>query len=286
MGMVNKHKFLMAFLGVVVAAVIVFIITNNSNYNNLSGAEKVDQFSGKTVGVMLAWESDYALTARKDLNILRYDQLPDMVMALQHDRIDAIALDALTAKTVLFMTDGLEIVPPIYGQYGYVAAFGRNEKELCDDYDAFLREYIRTDEYQDLQRRISEFDGHKFDGKIIRPTGTGRTITVACNESGFPSTYYDYANDCWVGSDYEPFITWANARNYKVEITGTVYEDMIMGVFRGRYEMIIGFLSELYQDDFDTFGINHSIPLNPIGIYFLVKSKNGISTSYGLYEEF
>ncbi len=47
MGMVNKHKFLMAFLGVVVVAVIVFIITNNSNYNNLSGAENVDQFPEK-----------------------------------------------------------------------------------------------------------------------------------------------------------------------------------------------------------------------------------------------
>ena len=34
----------------------------------------------------------------------------------------------------------------------------------------------------------------------------------------------------WAGFDYEPLVTWANERNYKIEITGSLYDDMMIGV--------------------------------------------------------
>jgi hypothetical protein len=274
------------FIAIITATAVLCIFSSCRAYDNPAKDAAADQFSGKTVGVMLAWDSDYALTPRKDINLLRYDNMSDMVMALQHNRIDAIALDEMTAKTVLYMVQGLEVVYPGYGNYGYVAAFGPKNKELCDDYNAFLSEYIKSEDYQDLQRRIHEYDGVHFDGKIIKPTGTGRTIKLACHEGGFPSTYYDQENNCWMGFDYEPLVTWANERNYKIEIAGSLYDDMMIGVSRGRYDVIIGYLNELYEDDFDTFEINHSIPLNQLVNYYMVKSENGITPSDDFYDEY
>lgn len=248
--------------------------------------EKIDRFSGKTVGVVLSWDSDYALTPRKDIELQRYDAMPDMVMALQHDRIDAMALDEITAKSVIFMIQGIEIVQPGYGSFGYVAAFNPKYKDLCDDYDQFLSEYIKTEEYADLQRRIAEYDGIDFEERKIKPTGTGMTLRLACNEAGFPSTYLDPVSNEWAGFDYEPLITWANDRNYKIEITGTVSSDSMMGLSKGRYDVAIGYINELYEDDFNNFDIVHSIPINHLTNYFMVKTDEGISASDEFYDEY
>lgn len=53
----------------------------------------VNDLEGRRVGVNLAWESDYYLTGRKDMELVRYDSTSDMIMALKYDKIDAIALD-------------------------------------------------------------------------------------------------------------------------------------------------------------------------------------------------
>ena len=58
----------------------------------------ISDLNGKTVGTMLGWESDYVLSRWTDLDIeiMRYDRLSDMVMALNYNKIDCAALDSVT----------------------------------------------------------------------------------------------------------------------------------------------------------------------------------------------
>ena len=249
-------------------------------------AAYVDEFSGKNIGVMLSWDSDYALTPRKDLNLVRYDAMPDMVMALKHDRLDAMALDELTAKSVEYMIQGIKAVKPGYGRFGYVAAFNPGAEDLCKDYNDFLKEYVESDEYADTQRRIAEFDGVDFEEAIIEPVGTGKIVRLAYLMEGYPSVYMDPETECMAGYDFEPLVRWANDRNYRLEMTGTTYNDMMMGVSRGRYDVAVGYVNELYEDDFSTFGIAHSDPINHLTNYFMIKTGESMSADSEFFDSY
>lgn len=246
----------------------------------------VDQFSGMTVGVMLAWDSDYALTPRKDLNLMRYDELPDMVMALKHNKIDAIAIDDMTARTIEQMVQGIEVIRPGIGRFGYCAGFNERNNDLLEDFNDFLSDFVQTQEYADLQRRMEEFDGLDFEESGIKPQGTGRLIRVAYSDDCFPSAYWDTNSDSLAGFDVEPLIRWANDRNYTLEITGTTFDDMLMGLTRGRYDVAIGCVSELYDGDMNSIGNKCSLPVNYLTNYFIIKSDGEMSAGSDFFDSF
>ena len=70
----------------------------------------VNNLEGRRVGVNLAWESDYYLDGRDDMELVRYDTTADMIMALRYDKIDAIALDADSVKLLMSLSEGIEQV--------------------------------------------------------------------------------------------------------------------------------------------------------------------------------
>lgn len=277
----NKNKLILF-----VALALSVLISGCKETELFEKAAPVDQLSGKTVGVMLAWESDYALSPRKDLTLIRYDGLPDMVMALRHDKIDAIAIDALSARIMERMVQGIKVVQPSVGKFGYCAGFNERNRALLDDYNEFVAEYVQTEAYADLQRRVDAFEGIDFEEGTVRPTGTGKVIRVAYPEGNFPCAYWDTTSDSVAGFDLEPLITWANDRNYTMEITGTTYSDMMMGLTRDRYDVAIGAISELYAGDMLTSGNLCSTPVVYLNNYFLIKTDNDMSASSDFFETF
>ena len=73
----------------------------------------VSNLEGRRVGVMLGYEVDYALTGREDLELFRYDTIADMVMALNFDKLDALAVDDLMWKVMSGVSVGLARVAPL-----------------------------------------------------------------------------------------------------------------------------------------------------------------------------
>ena len=192
----------------------------------------VNNLEGRRVGVNLAWESDYYLDGRKDMEIVRYDSTADMIMALKYDKIDAIALDRDTIKLILSTSNGIEIVEPEFGEASSIMYFAGDKEDLVEDFNQYLAEFKKTEEYQDLLKRMDEYDGKDYLGTDIPLTGKGEAIHVAMQPELFPRAFKNPGEDIPEGFDLEILKHYANDRNYRLEFHYSSYDD-----------------SELYQNE-------------------------------------
>ena len=215
----------------------------------------VNNLDGCRIGVNLAWEADYMLTGRKDLELCRYDSTADMLMALDHGKIDGIAIDDSTLKIVLKQVGGVEIVEPALGEIGYTVYFAPDEEELLKDFNAFLAEWKASGDYENYIRHIHEFDGENYQSYELPPDGTGKTLRFAYNMDGFPRSFWDPATDEAMGYDVEVVKLWAADRGYQLDCTATSYTDMEKGTLIGRYQLCTGYTSDVYNIDARAAGI-------------------------------
>ena len=139
--------------------------------------EDVNNLEGRKVGVTMAWASDYVLSHRdgEDLILYRYDNTADMLMALFYHQIDAICIDDL-GWLIMDNTNGdaLHKVAEPVAMDGYVVAVTPSRENLREEFNSFLEYYHRTEEFADLYKRLSEFDGVSYvPGEHVHPNGTG-----------------------------------------------------------------------------------------------------------------
>ena len=246
-------------------------------------------FSGKKVGVMSGWESDYILTQAAEVShitVYRYDNVADMIMALKHRKIDAVFLDDMCADTVLTMTQGIEKFGPSIGDYGYMSVFASDNEALRDDYNEFLKYYITTPEYAKVQKSIDEYDGISMELPYVEPTGTGEILRVAYNVNGYPSAWLDTETNTIQGHDIIPLVMWANDRNYKIEFSGGDYTSILMGVSRKKYDVCVGFMCELYIEEFIIFDLYPSDPVYHSTACLMVMNGDGLSADDAFYDEY
>lgn len=234
-----------------------------------------DDLHGIRVGANLAWETDYVVTERGDAEIYRYDETADMLMALNYNKIDAIALDQLSYRLAELSLDGVEMVEPPIGYSPYLLYLAPDKGQLRDDFNAFFAEYEQSEEYRELMERVDAFDGD-YQGREIEATGTGETIRVAANDAAYPRCYYDPGAREPVGYEVELVQTWANARNYRIEWCRSNYDDIVNGLRAGKYDVGVGYLSEYYRDEAELAGLNTTDGFIGNPIYLIRKSGDTI----------
>ncbi len=241
----------------------------------------------KTVGVILGYDSDYLLSEKTDLNVVRYDYVSDIMMALKNGYIDAASLDSMSTRSVTAMSSGIRVLDNIYGQSGYIALFNSENDALRADYNEFVKKYHESEYYADALRRQEAFDGISFENIDIECTGTGETIVVAYAGEGFPASYYDAASGKHLGYELEPIRLWANERNYQIEFVPTVFSDKLMGISKKKYDIGIGYVSEFYGEDCSRFGVSISDPVFYADIdIFVIDDVNDIEVSSEMYDVF
>ena len=238
----------------------------------------VNDLEGRRVGVNLAWESDYYLTGRKDMELVRYDNTSDMIMALKYDKIDAIALDVDSIKIILSLSEGIDIIEPAFARVGSVMYFGKNDKALVEDFNKFLAEYKKTDDYQDMLKRIDEFDGTEYIGSDIPLTGSGKVIRVVAQPENFPRAFLNPGEKILTGYDTEILKHYANDRNYRLEFSYSTYDDGIIGLQNGAYDVMTGYVSDVFNEEVRFAGLYPSDPLFEFPMYFIQKNRRDIKS--------
>ena len=236
----------------------------------------INDLQGRRVGVNLAWEPDYILTGRSDLEVVRYDTLADMVLALKFDKVDALAVDDLIWKVLSIGSVGLRRVEPAFHSTGYILYFGPDNEAIRDDFNAFLEEYQRSEEYRDHMARLDAFDGKTYTGPDIPQTGTGKLLRIAIESEGFPRSFPDPVTNQPSGFDLEALQYFANARNYRLEISLSNYVDIVFGLQAGIYDAGAGYLSEVYAQEVIDAGMYPSEAINYSGLYFIEKTQPSI----------
>ena len=246
--------------------------------------DDVNDLQGRRVGVNLSWEADYYLTGRKDMELVRYDTTADMIMALSCNKIDAFAVDDMLWKATEKVGDGVEKVEPSFGRVGYIMVFGKNDQALTEDFNEYLAEFKKTPEYQKYLERIDGFDGMDYDTVEIPPTGEGKEIHVAVPADGYPHVFFNPEDNVPCGCDVEPLVYFANDRGYKLIFTLTGYDDAIMGLKQGKYDIFTGYIGDVYNDEIRAEGLYVSDNMYEVDMYFVHKNKEKIKVEVDLLE--
>lgn len=238
----------------------------------------VNNLEGRRVGVNLAWESDYYLDGRDDMELVRYDTTADMIMALKYDKIDAIALDADSVKLLMSLSEGIEQVEPPFAQVGSVMYFSSEDEALAKDFNEYLAEFKKTDKYLDLMKRYDEYDGTEYIGTDIPLTGSGKVIRVAADPNNFPRAFLYPGDDILTGYDVEILKHYANDNDYRLEFSYSTYDDGIIGLQSGLYDIMTGYLSDIYNEEVSYAGMYYSDSLFEFPMYFIQKNRRDIKS--------
>ena len=245
----------------------------------------VSNLHGLRVGTNLAWEADYILTKRNDIELYRYDTTADMMMALNYDKIDAIAVDLLISNILTTTAEGIGRVEPSFGETGYVLFFRPGMEDVEAAFNAFVTEYRKTDYYQDFLYREKTFDIDTYEPKDIPLTGTGETLIVAALAAdGYPRCF-PKTDGTITGFDTEPLKMFANENNYQLDFRNVNYESAIIGLTNGTYDLVVGYISDAYKDEAEEIGLLVSEPFDITPLYFMQKTQRDITYDYTLFEE-
>lgn len=234
----------------------------------------VNNLGGRAVGVNLTWDADYILTPRKDLQLFRYDSLADMMMALGYDKVDAIAIDDMSWVLIGKHSTGLVKIEPEIKKTGYTWFF--RDKELCDQFNEFLAEFKKTDDYADFREREINFDDN-YEQPEIKLTGKGRTLRIAFDPDNYPRAFLEPGDTELYGFDAEPLKRFANAYDYQLEFIATNGNDAYMGVQNGNYDAGGGYHSLEYAEETEALGLYTSDPMDEASVFFVQKTQQDIS---------
>ena len=237
----------------------------------------VNDLEGRKIGVTMAWAADYVLSPRdgEDLILYRYDTTADMLMALFYHQIDAICIDDLQ-WLIMDSTNGdaLHKVPEPVAMDGYVAAVTPSREKLRNEFNAFLESYHQTEEFADLYKRLSEFDGVSYvPGEHVHSNGTGEKLRLAFCADYFPFCYTE-PDGTIAGYDIEILYAFADQYDYDLELIETSYADMTYGITIGRYDMGIGTISISYVAEMELAGVFATDMYYAVPLY-LVELKEG-----------
>jgi polar amino acid transport system substrate-binding protein len=114
-----------------------------------------------------------------DIKLDRFDTEADMMLSLQREKCDGAIMEDVICYALVRKTEGVTIlpdspVPPC--QMGVV--FGKHNQELCEQFNAFIRQLKANGELQPIMDRwIKHFDTAEMPNLPL-PT-TGEPIRVA-----------------------------------------------------------------------------------------------------------
>ena len=236
----------------------------------------INNLEGRKVGVNLAWEADYILTGRTDMEIYRYESVADLLLALNYNKIDAIAFDELSWKMIEDDSTGLIKIEPAIKTTGYVMYL--NNQDLTNEFNSFLKEFKKTDIYEDFCQRESAFANDYIEPEIPL-TGKGEVIRVAIPAGDYPRCFTLVGDKIPHGFDLEPLKYFSNEYDYQLEFTLSNYDDMVLGLQVGKYDIAVGYLSKEYKDDVEALGLKVSDPIDETPVYFIQKIEEHVTSN-------
>ena len=236
--------------------------------------DDVNDLHGLKVGVNVAWECDYVLTGRSDMEIYRYDMTADMLMALNYNNVDAIAVDDVSWRILSSNSTGLEKIEPEFAVVGYILYFAGDKGELAEEYNSFLAEFKKTDDYKALIDRINSYDGNDYEMPDIPVNKDGKTVRIAFDVAGYPRAYLETDGSC-VGFDIEMALWFGAKCGYNIELVPTEFNEAIIGLKNGTYDAALGYISDVYADEARMCGFIPSDSYGETPLYFVKKNTTG-----------
>ncbi|MFA6878361.1 MAG: basic amino acid ABC transporter substrate-binding protein [Fusobacterium sp.] len=127
------------------------LIIVNKNNNKI---KSLDDLEGYKVGVVLGCTGDLLGTEMKDkIELNRYNTTSQCIIALNHNKIDAIILDSEPAKNFVKHNKKLKLINNDAAKEEYAIAISKKDKELLNDINYGLNTLKENGIYKKLSEK-------------------------------------------------------------------------------------------------------------------------------------
>jgi len=251
---IPSHIRVLYFAGILLLLIFALSLYN---YYSLRGSKEiaaVDSLSGQRIACCVGWESDYLLTPRKDLTLLRYDTNADCLLALSFGQVDAVAMDELTLITVMDKSSGLTVLPDPIATVGctFLASYGAEDK--LAEFNAYAEEFVKSDEYPAFHDKLFSGDYQMAD---IPEFTDGKVLNVGYFPESYPEAYIDFNTDKPAGYGIEMIKRFAYDNGYNVNWIETSDTAAIMQLTMNQIDFAVCYTSDVYREEYETGGEVH-----------------------------
>lgn len=204
--------------------------------NVKKGIATIDDLKGRKLAVPSATVQDiYVEEHYPEIEIVRYNFEVDMVQALQQERCDAIIMDDVICFALTKKFDNITILeksPVPVNHMGMV--FSKENQELCDQFNAFLKGLKESGEYEQICNRwLHHFDTAEMP-KFNIPT-EGEPLRVGMEPCTEPIVFVREGEI--VGLDAELIYRFAEHLQRPLEIQNIDYYALIPAAVTGKVDM-------------------------------------------------
>lgn len=207
------------------------------------------------IGTPLAWSSDYYLSEQVRIpHLYLYDSIGDCIMALRFGYVDAIAVDALYAYSMVAEYSDLVIQDEPIGEDSLVAYITNARRDILEQMNAYIPKLKASETYTDMVERANaeEF----VPNTDIPQAEDGEVLRVAINTggSGYPYTYYDFVTEEPQGVDIEFIKHFAAEYGYTIEWFDSSWDACSLAIANGEVDVFVYAISSYYAGEVEAMG--------------------------------
>jgi len=269
---VPSHVRALIMVGVLLVLIAGLSVYNYYNLRNSMDIETVDTLSGQRIACCAGWESDYLLTPRSDVTLLRYDTNADCILGLSYGQVDAVALDELTMHTIFAKTEGLERLDDPITSVGatFYASYAAEDK--LAQFNEFAAAFVQSGDYQPYHDALYTDDYHMAEIPAITD---GEPLVVGYVPDSYPESYIDFVTGEPTGYGIEMVQRFAYEYGYTIEWVETSETSALVELGLNRIDFAACYVSDISRDDTENSGQAHmTAPYLFIDVY-LMKIKDG-----------
>lgn len=247
----NVFRRFIAFSVALILVVISLSIRNSFVLHNATAVNSVDSLSGQRIGCCVGWETDYILTGRDDITLMRYDDNATAFVALSYNQIDAVGVDESTFAAINAVTSGLEVLPENLGRIGNTFLTSLEHQELCDEFDEWLEDFRSRPEYDDFVSRAMLEDATTYEIKDIPENENGKVLKVGYIPDGYPLAYLDSTTEKPQGAAIESIRQFAYDRGYTVEFEAVSSDSAGIMIIQNMIDLCVCGMTDVYRADYE-----------------------------------
>ena len=205
-----------------------------------------------------------------DCEIVNYDSFPDMFVALENGKVDAIAGYYSQIDLAKDNYDDLEFVSmPVYTtNSGFGTAKNERGDRIRKEFNSFLKDISENGRYKEMVTRWSSVSTEDKAAVDYKYSGENGVLRIATNGAWFPMTYY--SGDQLTGQFIDMIDLFCSEYGYRPEYEVVTYAASIAGINSGKYDMVA---DSVYITPERLKKINITDPVFASDMYIIVKGK-------------
>lgn len=197
-----------------------------------------EDYNGKKIGIVTGTNLEAeSFKYFPDSEYLYYDGYPGLGTALQNGTIDAFLCDEPAAKSMHAEQPQIDYIKQRLTNNHYSFAFRKSdekEKELCEQFNAFLRKIKEDGTYDEIDATWFGADESKKTVDMSGLTGENGTIHVVTTSTDEPFSYIKDGQH--VGYDIDVAVRFCREYGYAIEIGDVDFQARIPALQSGQYE--------------------------------------------------